>query len=169
MVKTRAKPSVSDNLIARTRISRFGRPVRLFCALCYQWKPRPLTFRCLLDYCSRKLYYHPKLTKSRLATQWQIVTYIGGRVMSVDLGILFIRVLFGVAIAAHGAQKLFGWFGGYGIKGTGGFFESIGFRPGTTLAALAGLSEFAGGVLLILGLFTPFAAAAVVATMIVAL
>jgi putative oxidoreductase len=89
--------------------------------------------------------------------------------MSIDLGILLVRVLFGAAIAAHGAQKLFGWFGGYGIKGTGGFFETIGFRPGTTFAALAGLSEFGGGVLLILGLFTPLGAAAVVSTMIVAL
>jgi len=88
--------------------------------------------------------------------------------MSIDLGILVLRVLFGGAIAAHGAQKLFGWFGGYGIKGTGGFFDSIGFRPGTTFAALAGLSEFCGGALLILGLFTPLGAAAVVATMIVA-
>jgi putative oxidoreductase len=54
--------------------------------------------------------------------------------MSIDLGILLVRVLFGAAIAAHGAQKLFGWFGGYGIKGTGGFIETIGFRPGTTFA-----------------------------------
>jgi putative oxidoreductase len=89
--------------------------------------------------------------------------------MSIDLGILLVRVFFGAAIAAHGAQKLFGWFGGYGIKGTGGFFETIGFRPGTTFAALAGLSEFGGGVLLILGLFTPLGAAAVVSVMIVAL
>jgi putative oxidoreductase len=89
--------------------------------------------------------------------------------MSIDLGILLVRVLFGAAIAAHGAQKLFGWFGGYGIKGTGGFFEAIGFRPGTTFAALAGLSEFGGGLLLILGLFTPLGAAAVLSAMIVAL
>jgi putative oxidoreductase len=49
--------------------------------------------------------------------------------MFVDIGILLVRVLFGVAIAAHGAQKLFGWFGGYGLKGTGGFFETLGFNP----------------------------------------
>jgi putative oxidoreductase len=89
--------------------------------------------------------------------------------MSIDLGILFLRVLVGGAIAAHGAQKLFGWFGGYGVKGTGGFFDSIGFRPGTTFAALAGLNEFGGGLLLLLGLLTPLGASAVVATMIVAL
>jgi len=89
--------------------------------------------------------------------------------MSVDLGILIIRVLFGVALAAHGAQKLFGWFGGYGLKGTGGFFEQLGFRPGVPFAAAAGLSEFGGGVLLALGLFTPFGGAAVLSAMLVAI
>src|SRR5262245_52384589 len=89
--------------------------------------------------------------------------------MSVDLGILIIRVLFGVALAAHGAQKLFAWFGGYGLKGTGGFFEQLGFRPGMPFAAAAGLSEFGGGGLLALGLFTPFGAAAVLAAMLVAI
>jgi putative oxidoreductase len=89
--------------------------------------------------------------------------------MSVDLGILIIRVLFGVALAAHGAQKLFGWFGGYGLKGTGGFFEQLGFRPGVPFAAAAGLSEFGGGFLLALGLFTPFGAAAVLSAMLVAI
>src|SRR5437870_12335928 len=89
--------------------------------------------------------------------------------MSVDVGILVIRVLFGVAIAAHGAQKVFGWFGGYGLKRTGGFFETLGFRPGVGFAAAAGLSEVGGGVLLTLGLFTPFGAAAVLTAMIVAI
>src|SRR5437773_11585748 len=59
--------------------------------------------------------------------------------MSGDIGILIIRVLFGMAIAAHGAQKVFGWFSGYGLKGTGGFFEQLGFRPGVPFAAAAGL------------------------------
>lgn len=89
--------------------------------------------------------------------------------MSVDLGILLVRVLFGVAMAAHGAQKLFGWFGGYGVKGTGRFFEGLGFRPGAVFAAAAGLSEFGGGVLLALGLLTPFGSAAVLSAMIVAM
>jgi putative oxidoreductase len=89
--------------------------------------------------------------------------------MSVDLGILIIRVLFGVALAAHGSQKLFGWFGGYGLKGTGGFFEQLGFRPGVPFVAAAGLSEFGGGVLLALGLFTPFGAAAVLSAMLTAI
>src|SRR5580693_4252107 len=89
--------------------------------------------------------------------------------MLVDTGILLIRGLFGIAIAAHGAQKVFGWFGGYGLKGTGGFFERLGFRPGVPFAAAAGLSEVGGGVLLTLGLFTPFGAAAVLAAMLVAI
>ena len=88
--------------------------------------------------------------------------------MSLDLGLLIVRVLFGAAIAAHGAQKLFGWFGGYGLKGTGGFFDSLGFKPGIVFAAAAGLSEFVGGLLLVIGLFTPFGASAILAAMIVA-
>ena len=89
--------------------------------------------------------------------------------MLLDFGLLVIRVLFGAAIAAHGAQKLFGWFGGYGLKGTGGFFEGLGFRPGTSFAAAAGLGEFGGGVSLALGLFTPLGAAAILAAMLVAI
>lgn len=88
--------------------------------------------------------------------------------MSLELGLLIVRVLFGAAIAAHGAQKLFGWFGGYGLKGTGGFFDSLGFKPGVAFAAAAGLSEFLGGLLLVAGLFTPLGASAVLAAMIVA-
>src|SRR5574341_913816 len=58
-----------------------------------------------------------------------------------DAGILLTRVVLGSLMAAHGAQKLFGWFGGYGIAGTGGFFESLGFKPGRFFAAAAGFSE----------------------------
>jgi putative oxidoreductase len=86
-----------------------------------------------------------------------------------DAGILVIRMFFGLAMAAHGAQKLFGWFGGYGIRKTGGFFESLGFRPGVAFATAAGLSETGGGLLLTLGLFTPFGAAAVLSSMLVAM
>jgi putative oxidoreductase len=86
-----------------------------------------------------------------------------------DFGILVIRVVFGLAIAAHGSQKLLGWFGGYGIKGTGSFFETIGFRPGVAFATAAGLSEMLGGLLLTVGLFTPFGAAAVLSAMVVAM
>jgi len=89
--------------------------------------------------------------------------------MTRDLGILIIRVLFGAAMAAHGSQKLFGWFGGHGLKGVGGVFEQVGFRPGVPFAALAGLSEAGGGILLALGFFTPFGSAAVLAAMLVAI
>ncbi len=81
-------------------------------------------------------------------------------------GLLVLRVVFGGLFAAHGAQKLFGWFGGYGLEGTGGFFESLGYRPGRTFAAVAGLSEVGGGLLLAAGLFTPLAAAAIIGVMI---
>jgi putative oxidoreductase len=63
---------------------------------------------------------------------------------------------------------LFGWFGGYGLDGTGGFFEQVGHRPGRMMAAFAGLSEAGGGTLLILGLFTPLGAAMVIGVMVVA-
>jgi putative oxidoreductase len=86
-----------------------------------------------------------------------------------DTAILFIRLMFGLAMAAHGAQKLFGWFGGHGIKGTGGFFEAIGFRPGVPFAIAAGMSEFGGGLLLAAGLLTPFGSAAVLSAMLVAM
>ena len=76
--------------------------------------------------------------------------------MSQDLGILIIRLVFGAAMAAHGTQKLFGWFGGHGLEATGGFFERLGFRPGIRFAAAAGLSETGGGVLLALGLLNAF-------------
>src|SRR5438445_3744738 len=64
------------------------------------------------------------------------------------IGLLLIRLLFGVLMAAHGSQKLFGWFGGYGLSGTGTFFEQLGFRPGRLFAAAASLTEVLGGVLL---------------------
>ena len=86
-----------------------------------------------------------------------------------DLAFTVIRVILGLAIAAHGAQKLFGWFGGYGLAGTGGFFEQIGFRPGKLFAAAAGLGEFGGGVLTILGLGGPIGPALIVTVMVVAI
>jgi putative oxidoreductase len=86
-----------------------------------------------------------------------------------DIGILVIRVVIGLALAAHGAQKLFGVFGGPGLAATGGFFEALGFRPGRAFAALAGLGELGGGLALALGLATPLAAAVVIATMLVAI
>src|SRR5262245_2686881 len=86
-----------------------------------------------------------------------------------NAGLLLARVVFGSLIAVHGSQKLFGWFGGYGIGGTGGFFESLGFRPGQLFAMAAGLAESGGGLLLAVGLFEPAAAAAIISVMIVAI
>ncbi len=73
-------------------------------------------------------------------------------------GITALRVMLGTVFLAHGAQKLFGAFGGYGLEGTGKFFSSIGLEPGYVMAALAGGGEFIGGLLLIIGLFSRLAA-----------
>lgn len=85
-----------------------------------------------------------------------------------DTGLLILRVIFGALLIGHGTQKLFGWFGGYGLDGTGGFFHSVGFRPGKPMAAVAGLSEVGGGLLLALGLLSPLAGAVIVGTLLVA-
>jgi putative oxidoreductase len=82
-----------------------------------------------------------------------------------DLALLVLRVVVGLLFVGHGAQKLFGAFGGGGLEGTAGMFDNIGLRPGWLHARAAGAAEFAGGVLLALGLFTPFAAAALIAVM----
>ena len=84
------------------------------------------------------------------------------------LGLLILRLVVGLTMAAHGAQKLFGWFGGYGIAGTGQFLEQLGFRPGRMHAAQAGLAESVAGFFLAAGFLTPAAAAALVAVMLVA-
>jgi len=85
-----------------------------------------------------------------------------------SLGLLIIRLIFGLLMAAHGAQKAFGWFGGYGLSGTGGFMESLGFRPGRLFAAAAAYTELAGGLLLALGFLGPVGPALVLSVMIVA-
>ncbi|MFO1368424.1 MAG: DoxX family protein [Marinagarivorans sp.] len=81
---------------------------------------------------------------------------------------LMLRLPLGVIFAAHGAQKLFGWFGGYGLEGTGQFMASMGLNPGVLMAALAGSAEFFGGIALLLGLLTRPAAAVLAFTMLVA-
>jgi putative oxidoreductase len=83
-------------------------------------------------------------------------------------GLLVIRIVVGLLLVGHGTQKLFGWFGGHGLAGTGGFFEQVGHRPGRPMAAVAGMSEAGGGTLLALGLFTPLGAATVLGVMTVA-
>ena len=86
-----------------------------------------------------------------------------------DAGFLLIRLVLGATMAAHGAQKLFGWFGGPGLTGTGGWLEAMGLRPGRMWAAVTGLAEFGGGALLILGLITPLGSATVAGVMLVAI
>jgi putative oxidoreductase len=85
-----------------------------------------------------------------------------------DIARLVLRVGVGGVMAVHGAQKLFGWFGGGGVAGTAGYFESVGFQPGRLNAVVAGVTETAGGVLLAAGLATPSTGAAVASTMAVA-
>lgn len=82
---------------------------------------------------------------------------------------LALRLAAGVIFAAHGAQKLFGWFGGYGLEGTGQWMASIGLEPGYFMALMAGSAEFFGGLLLILGLLTRPAAAVLAIAMVVAI
>ncbi|MFF2079505.1 DoxX family protein [Kitasatospora sp. NPDC058162] len=83
-----------------------------------------------------------------------------------DAGLLLLRLVLGLTMAAHGSQKLFGWFGGGGIDGTGQFFTMSGYPAGNAMAVVAGLTEVLGGLGLAVGLLTPLAGAAVVGTMV---
>ena len=83
-------------------------------------------------------------------------------------GLLVARLIFGALMVAHGGSKLFGWFGGYGIAGTAGFFEQLGFRPGRLFVIAASVSELAGGILLALGLLGPVGPALILSVMIAA-
>ncbi|GEM32413.1 hypothetical protein NN3_34200 [Nocardia neocaledoniensis NBRC 108232] len=82
-----------------------------------------------------------------------------------DAGLLVLRVGVGATMAAHGTQKLFGWFDGGGLDGTDRFFTASGYPAGKFFPVLAALSETLGGIGLILGLLTPLAAAAILGTM----
>jgi len=85
------------------------------------------------------------------------------------LGLSVIRILVGVIFMAHGAQKLFGLFGGYGLEGTGQWMESIGLAPGYLMALLSGSAEFFGGLALVIGLLARPAALALTVTLVVAI
>ncbi|CUU57556.1 putative oxidoreductase [Parafrankia irregularis] len=87
-------------------------------------------------------------------------------VSAADLGLLLLRLTFGLLLAGHGAQKLFGLFGGEGLSATGRGFAQLGYHPGTFFAGMAGAGEFLGGLGLAAGLLTPLAAAAVIGVMI---
>lgn len=83
-----------------------------------------------------------------------------------DAGLLALRLVFGLSMAAHGAQKLLGWFGGNGLDATAQFFTSVGYPAGRSMATVAGLTELLGGLGLAVGLLTPLAGAAVLGTMV---
>ena len=80
-----------------------------------------------------------------------------------------LRLVAGIIFIAHGAQKLFAWFGGYGLEGTGQWMASIGLTPGYLMALLAGSAEFFGGIFLLIGLLTRASAAVLATTMLVAI
>ncbi len=86
-----------------------------------------------------------------------------------SIAFLLVRIIIGCSLMAHGTQKLFGWFGGHGIAGTGGFFEQLGFRPGKAFALMAGLGETTGGLLTLLGLAGAVGPALIVLVMLVAI
>src|SRR3954462_10914707 len=85
-----------------------------------------------------------------------------------DAGLAVLHIVVGLLFVGHGAQKLFGAFGGHGLEGTAGFFESLGLRPGRFHATAAGLNEFVGGLLLALGFPVPGPAGLIVATRVAA-
>lgn len=93
------------------------------------------------------------------------------RLLATDAGWapLALRLPVGIIFVAHGAQKLFGWWGGYGLAGTGQWMDSIGLAPGVLMALLAGAAEFFGGLALIAGLLVRPAAAALALAMVVAI
>ena len=94
-----------------------------------------------------------------------------GRVLATNAGWapLAVRIPVGIIFVAHGAQKLFGWFGGYGLEGTGQWMGSLGLNPGTLMALLAGSAEFFGGLALLFGVLVRPAAAALAFAMLVAI
>jgi putative oxidoreductase len=92
----------------------------------------------------------------------------GVELQTLSIGLLIARVVIGLLMAAHGTQKLFGWFGGYGLNQTGEFFVQLGFRPGRTFAAAASVSEVTSGLLVALGFLGPVGPALMISVMIVA-
>jgi putative oxidoreductase len=100
-----------------------------------------------------------------------MTTSLINRVLTTEAGLapLALRIPVGIIFVAHGAQKLFGWFGGYGLEGTAKFMASTGLNPGYLMALLAGGAEFFGGLALLLGLLVRPAAAVLAFTMVVAI
>src|SRR5207244_8770188 len=116
---------------------------------------------------SRK--YEPGLVRFRARIETEVRhTGRAQEVREMSAGILLLRLAVGPTVAAHGAQKLFGAFGGHGLEGTAQFLESLGFRPGRLHAWALGAGELVGGIMLATGLLTPLGAAAVIGVMAVA-
>jgi putative oxidoreductase len=88
---------------------------------------------------------------------------------ALSAGLLVLRLVVGLSMAAHGTQKLFGWFGGPGLSVTAGFFQSLGFHPGRLLAAVASVTEMLSGLLMALGLLGPLGPALMISVMLVAM
>lgn len=88
--------------------------------------------------------------------------------LEVEFVLLILRLVIGLLFMGHGLQKLFGWFGGHGLAGTAGFFESLDVYPGRAWAFMAGLAETLGGLGLVLGFLTPIAATAIIGVMVMA-
>ncbi len=95
------------------------------------------------------LSFHPH--SSHLDDNWPRLRGVN----EMDLALIVLRLSVGLLLVGHGAQKLFGWFGGHGLHGTAQWLASIGFRPARAWALLAGILEFGGGLLFTLGLVTP--------------
>lgn len=86
-----------------------------------------------------------------------------------NAAILVARLVIGLGVAAHGSQKLFGWFGGGGVRGTAAYMESLGYRPGTLYALAAGLGELTGGVLVAIGAMSGVGPALIILVMLTAI
>jgi putative oxidoreductase len=86
-----------------------------------------------------------------------------------DIGLLILRLVLGLVFVGHGSQKMFGWFGGSGLKATTGWMGKMGFRPAWFWGLMAALTEFGGGVLLALGLLSPFGSLGIIAAMLIAI
>ena len=93
----------------------------------------------------------------------------GVDLQTLSTGLLLVRIVIGLVMAAHGAQKLFGWFGGYGLNKTGEFFVHLGFQQGRAFAAAASLTEIGSGLLVALGFLGPIGPALMISVMIVAM
>jgi putative oxidoreductase len=120
----------------------------------------------ILSSCKEGLtnYFSSKMRKQNMKSLLKQVTQ-----SKAGFGALTLRIPIGIIFIAHGAQKLFGFFGGYGLEGTGQWMESIGLAPGFLMALLAGSTEFFGGLFLLLGLLARPAAIALASTMVVAI